>query len=175
MIADFFMASEETQAKFRELYPVSFNGEMAEWFGIGVNAVIHIGRIQLGLHKDMTLISKRRQIKYGQDVGGIIKRIRSTDPERYADIIRRVSEAMRKKWKKAYLQQTYGLERTTRLHTSPLPKKMSVFKSRLVSDFCYFSDSGHPYWICHDSQTKRSPRMEAKAVGMGFKIVEGEG
>lgn len=175
MIADFFTAPEETQAKFRELYPVSFNSEMAEWFGIGVNAVAHIGHVQLGLHKDLTLITKRRQIKYGQDIGGVIKRIRSTNPERYADIIRRVSETMRKKWRKAYLQQTYGLERTTRLHTRLLPKKMATFRSRMTYSFNYFSDSGHPYWICYDSQTKRSPSMEAKAIGMGFKIVEGEG
>lgn len=50
-------ASEEVKAKFRELYPVSFNKEMAGWFGISECMVKYIGQ-RLGLRKNRTVIQR---------------------------------------------------------------------------------------------------------------------
>ena len=167
-------ASEEVKAKFRELYPVSFNTEMAEWFGIKASAVKRIAG-RLGLRKDRTHIGRRNMEPYKHDLCDRLKRIRETDPERYADIQRRKTESVRRAWHRARIQAEYGLPRTVRLHVTPLTKKQQGYKNHMQTIHRYFSDPDHPYWVCFDSQTTRSPRMEAKAEAMGLKIVEGEG
>lgn len=171
---DFDNASEEVKAKFRELYPVSFNTEMAEWFGISACMVKYIAR-RLGLRKDRTHIARRNNEPYKDRIATVLRRIRETEPERYADLQRRRTESVRKAWRKARIQAEYGLPRTVHLHVTPLTKRQKSYKNHMQTIHRYFSDPDHPYWVCFDSQTTRSPRMEAKAESMGFKIVEGEG
>lgn len=107
-------ASEEVKAKFRELYPVSYNKEMAGWFGISECMVKYIGQ-RLGLRKDRRKIAQRNIEPYKHRLYDRLKRIRETAP-----------------------------------------------------------DPDHPYWVCFDGQTTRSPRMEKNAMAMGLEIVEGE-
>lgn len=38
----------------------------------------------------------------------------------------------------------------------------------------YFADADHVTWVCYDSQTRRSPRMEATAMRHGLRLVEGD-
>lgn len=166
-------ASEETQAKFRELYPVSFNKEMAGWFGISECMVKYIGR-GLGLRKDRSHISRRNVEPHKARLYMALKRIRETDPKRYADIRRRIKDGVCKAWHRARIQAEYGLPRTVRLHVTPLTKKQQLYKNHMTTDHRYFPDPDHPYWVCFDSQTTRSKRMEKNAVAMGLEIVEGE-
>lgn len=166
-------ASEETQAKFRELYPVSFNKEMAGWFGINECMVKYIGQ-RLSLRKDRSRISRRNVEPHKGRLYMALKRIRETDPDRYADLSRRRTESVRKAWHRARIQAEYGLPRTVRLHVTPLTKKQQLYKSRMATVHRYFPDPDHPYWVCFDSQTTRSKRMEKNAVAMGLEIVEGE-
>lgn len=110
-------ASEETQAKFRELYPVSFNKEMAGWFGISECMVKYIGQ-RLGLRKDRSHISRRNVEPHKGRLCLALKRIRETDLDRYADLSRRRTESVRKAWHRARIQAEYGLPRTVRLHVA---------------------------------------------------------
>lgn len=55
-----------------------------------------------------------------------------------------------------------------------LTKKQQYYKNHMATVHRYFSDPDHPYWVCFDSQTTRSKRMEKNAVAMGLEIVEGE-
>lgn len=166
----FDQASEEVQAKFRELYPVTPNREMAEWFGIGIVTVGKLGH-RLGLGKNLSAINRSEEKR---KIGTVIRHIRETDPDRFADMQRRKAQTMRKLWRKARIQAEYGLPRTVSLRVSPLNDKQRVYKAQMTYRLRYFSDPNHPFWVCYDSQTTRSPRMEAKAIDMGLKIVEGE-
>ncbi len=166
-------ASEETQAKFRELYPVSFNKEMAGWFGINEHMVKYIGQ-RLSLRKDRSHISRRNVEPYKYRIRAVLDKIKAEDPKRYADIRRRIKDGVCKAWHRARIQAEYGLPRTVRLHVTPLTKKQQLYKNHMTTDHRYFPDPDHPYWVCFDSQTTRSKRMEKNAVAMGLEIVEGE-
>lgn len=166
-------ASEEVKAKFRELYPVSYNKEMAGWFGISECMVKYIGQ-RLGLRKDRRKIAQRNIEPYKHRLYDRLKRIRETAPDQYADIQRRREESVRKAWHRARIQAEYGLPRTVRLHVTPLTKKQQLYKNHMATVHRYFPDPDHPYWVCFDGQTTRSPRMEKNAMAMGLEIVEGE-
>lgn len=166
-------ASEEVKAKFRELYPVSYNKEMAGWFGISECMVKYIGQ-RLGLRKDRRKIAQRNIEPYKHRLYDRLKRIRETDPDQYADIQRRKKESVRKAWHRARIQAEYGLPRTVRLHVTPLTKKQQFYKNHMATVHRYFPDPDHPYWVCFDGQTTRSPRMEKNAMAIGLEIVEGE-
>lgn len=167
-------ASEEVKAKFRELYPVSYNKEIAGWFGISECMVKYIGQ-RLGLRKDRRKIAQRNIEPYYKDcLWMTLRRIRETDPERYADIQRRKTESVRRAWHRARIQAEYGLPRTNRLRVTPLTKKQQLYKNHMATVHRYFPDPDHPYWVCFDGQTTRSPRMEKNAMAIGLEIVEGE-
>lgn len=172
----FDMATEETRAKFRELYPVSFNKELVAWFGIGEAAIKALAK-RLGLKKDLTTLRRRKMLSspHRMEVGKVMRRMREEDPERFARIQRRKSENMRHQWRRARLQAEYGLPRTVRLLVTPLNKVQGSYKTQMIYSHGYFSDRAHPYWVCYDSQTARSSRMEAHAISLGLKVVEGEG
>lgn len=171
---DFDHASEETKAKFRELYPTSFNKEMAEWFGIKAETVRYVAK-GLGLSKDRRRIAQRRAEPCKYRLAQAMKHIQEKSPERYADLNRRRGETIHKMWHRAKIQGEYGLPRTVRYSPSPLTKKQRQHKNHMLTLHRYFSDPDHPYWVCFDSLTTRSPRMEATAENIGLKIVEGEG
>ena len=169
----FDQASDEVKAKFRELYPVSFNSEMSEWFGVHVQSIKKIG-YSLGLRKDKSAITRRRNAVYNINVHNSLREIRETDPERFNEIRQKMRAAAKKSWAKARREQLYAMRPTTRLHPSPLSKVLRLYKYRLVHERNYFADPDHPYWLCYDSQTRRSAEIEANAKARGFEIVEGE-
>lgn len=166
-------ASEEVKAKFRELYPVSFNKEMGGWFGISECMVKYIGQ-RLGLRKNRTVIQRRNNEPYKYRVRAVLDKIKAEDPKRYADVRRRIKDGVCKAWHRARIQAEYGLPRTVRLHVTPLTKKQQLYKNHMATVHRYFPDPDHPYWVCFDSQTTRSKRMEKNAMAMGLEIVEGE-
>lgn len=155
-------ASEEVKAKFRELYPVSFNKEMAGWFGISECMVKYIGQ-RLGLRKNRTVIQRRNNEPYKYRVRAVLDKIKAEDPKRYADVRRRIKDGVCKAWHRARIQAEYGLPRTVRLHVTPLTKKQQLYKNHMATVHRYFPDPDHPYWVCFDSQTTRSKRMEKNA------------
>jgi hypothetical protein len=169
---DFDSASEEVKAKFIELYPASFISEMDEWFGLTHNTSVKIGR-RLGLRRSTSEIQKRKNKGRKFPCHYIMRHIRETEPERYADILQRKSEAMKKRWQRAHREQLYGMTPTTRLKMVQMPIKQRKYKYNFIYRRKYFADPDHPYWICYDSQTRRSAEAEAKAAARGFKIVEG--
>lgn len=69
-------ASEEVKAKFRELYPVSFNKEMGRWFGISECMVKYIGQ-RLGLRKNRTVIQRRNNEPYKYRVRAVLDKIKA--------------------------------------------------------------------------------------------------
>lgn len=169
----FDQASDEVKAKFRELYPVSFNSEMSEWFGVHWQSIQKIGR-SLGLRKDRSAIARRRNAKYHISTCNGFLKIRETDPERFFEIRRKISASAKKSWDRARREQLYAMRPTTCLRPSPLSEAMRARKYYMVHKYSYFADPDHPYWLCYDSQTRRSVKAEANAKARGFEIVEGE-
>lgn len=165
-------APEEVKAKFCELYPTSYNHEIAAWFGISIGGIRLIAK-RLDLRKDLSCIARRRYKQEGCPLVNTACLMRA-NPELYSSRRKRISEGVRKAWRRAKIQAEYDLPRTVRLRVSPLTKKQRSYKKRMLLRHDYFSDPGHPFWVCYDSQTTRSPRMEAKVIDMGLKIVEGE-
>ncbi len=165
---------DDIKAKFRELYPVSYDREMAEWFGILSFSVKTYAAI-LGLKKDVSAICRRQRVENDAYRHGYLARLRETDPERYDDVRRRIAETMRKKWKRARREKLYAMKPTTRLQATPLIEAAYRYKYHVCYVHDYFADPDHPYWICYDSQTRRSAKVEENAKARGFEIVEGEG
>lgn len=169
----FDQASDEVKGKFRELYPVSFNSEMSEWFGVHLCSIKKIG-YSLGLRKDKSAIIRRRNAVYNINIHCSLRQIREAEPERFNEIRRKMSASAKKSWNRARREQLYAMRPTTRLHPSPLSKVMRYYKYRMIHERNYFSDPDHPYWLCYDSQTRRSAKVEENAKARGFEIVEGE-
>ena len=169
---NFDSASEEIKTKFIELYPVSFISEMDEWFGLTHNMSVAIGK-RLGLRRNRAEIQKRKNRNRKLPCHYIMRHIRESDPERYAGILQRKSEAMKKRWQRARREQLYGMTPTTRLKMVQMPIKQRKYKYNFIYRRKYFANPEHPYWICYDSQTRRSAEAEVNAVARGFKIVEG--
>ena len=165
---------DNIKAKFRELYPISYNRELVAWFGILPSSVRTFAAV-LGLRKDRSAICRRRNAEGNAYRHGYLARLRETDPERYDDVRRRITETMRKKWKRARREKLYAMRPTTRLHVAPLTEAAYRYKYRACYEHGYFADPDHPYWLCYDSQTRRSAKVEENAKQRGFEIVEGEG
>ena len=169
----FHQASDEVKAKFRELYPVSFNSEMSEWFGVSPDSIQTIGH-SLGLRKDRSAIVRRRNVLYHISICNGFLKIRDTDPKRFDEIRQKMSASAKKNWDRARREQLYAMRPTTRLRPSPLSEAMRSQKYYMTSERNYFADPDHPNWKCYDSQTRRSAEAEANAKARGFEIVEGE-
>lgn len=169
----FDLASEEVKAKFVELYPVSYNREMAEWFGVSKSTIEDIGIRKLRLRKDKAAIGRRVNSTRDYPSEGNMARMRDEEPERYAALNRQRSEVMKKRWRKAKRELLYGMKPTTKMRPSLLSSRMQTSKGHYIRCYHYFSDPNHPYWLCYDSQTRRSATAEANAIAKGFKIVEG--
>ncbi len=160
---------DDIKAKFRELYPVCFDREMAQWFGVNIHAVKTIAR-RFGIKKDLAAITKRKELS----IFDILTRIRLEAPDRFAEMQRRKGLTMKKKWSRARREALYGMRPTTRLCPTPLPKKTSTYKSHMIATRNYFSVPEHPWWLCYDSQTSRSASKEKHAASLGLELTEGK-
>lgn len=172
----FDKAPDEVKRAFTRLYPVSYNKEIAEWFGINVPAVRKLA-CELRLRKDLNTLCKRRyaltRLRYGNC--NPLEKIRKCQPERYADICRRKSETMKRHWRVARADQLHHLGLGTKLRVGLLSKSAAKLRYHMATAHNYFYDLDRPWDICYDSQTRRRPVLEQRAVEMGFRIVEGEG
>ena len=72
------------------------------------------------------------------------------------------------------LREKYGLERKTRFRCKTISPNGSAQKHLMIKLHNYFADADHVTWVCYDSQTRRSPRMEATAMRHGLRLVEGD-
>lgn len=74
------------------------------------------------------------------------------------------------------LRLEYGLPRLTklRLTVNTLSHAARAQKSEMIRKKNYFSDPDHTEWVCYDSETDRSPQMEATAHRHGLYVVAGE-
>lgn len=172
----FDKASDEAKAKFQELFPVSFYKEMAVWFGISERAVYCLGK-RLGLKKDHTAIHLKIMSSPHNRMllCNTLKRIRDEQPERYAMIRKRKSEKLKRLWRVARVNKAYALNFNVKYRPAAMPVNDTKFRYRMKTRYNYFYDLDHPWDICYDSETRRNPEMEKRAITRGFRIVEGEG
>lgn len=106
-----------------------------------------------------------------------IKQLKAKNPRKYNRLMQRKSEERKELWHKERLRMVYGLERRTKLRMplNSLSHKASACKYMMIRQCNYFADpDGDSHIICYDSQTRRSERREATAIGHGLTIVEGE-
>ncbi len=97
-------------------------------------------------------------------------------PRKYKRMIQKRTEKRNELIRRDRLRIEYGLPRLTKLHLSanPLSRLAHVQKSAMIKKKNYFAVPEHTDWICYDSKTDRSPRMEATAHKHGLYVVAGE-
>lgn len=102
--------------------------------------------------------------------------LKKSNPRRYKKLCRQRSEKRKELFLRERLRLEYGLPLQTKLRIQVQPLKHIAYsqKSRMIATHNYFADPDHTRYVCYDSQTDRSPRMEATANRRGLIIVEGE-
>lgn len=192
----------EVKEKFCKLFPIHSNRRVMEWFGISFATLQRFKR-NLGLEKNMKAIRREqtRDTKRICEANGYYaslrgkapseatiedtRRYRATHPHpleilkqknirKYREFIKRRSERMRELRRIEVLREKYGLERKTRFKCRSISSGGSAQKHLMIKMHNYFADPDHVTWVCYDSQTERSPRMEATAMRHGLRLVEGD-
>lgn len=169
---DYDNIPDEIKTKFIELCPSASDWELAEWFGISRFQVYTLRNLW-GIRKDRAEATRRGNTRRKAPWEGYLGWLRKTDPERYREVRQRATEKLKKTWRRAEHELLCGMKPTTKLKPPILSAKSSRYKRHLIYSYGYFSDPRYPYWICYDSQTRRSAKAEANAVARGFTIVEG--
>lgn len=194
----------ELKEKFCKLFPKHSNRRMMQWFGLSFSTLQRFRRelglvkdmraIRKELARDVKKICEKNG--YYDSIRGrrpserciaAIRRkhaegfcpmlqLKKNNPKRYKRVCKKKSEARKELMRKERLRVTNGLPQHTRLYV-PLNRFTSNAyhqKWRMIHHKNYFSVPGHTDWVCYDSLTSRSEKMEATAVKHGLKIVEGE-
>lgn len=195
----------ELKKKFCKLFPIHSNRRLMLWFGLSCSTVQRFARsfglekdmtaIRRELASDVKKIceangyydSIRGRVPSPQCLEATrrlraegfhpILQIKKNDPRRYKKILKERSEARKDLFRRERLRDIYGLERKTKLRMACSFLSRNAYKQKYLmrKKRNYFDDPDHPMWICYDSQTRRSPRMEATAQRHGLRVVEGEG
>ena len=197
-----YVLTPEQEAVFRKLYPRTFNDKMCDLFGITVSTLHRIAR-GLGLKKDMKAIRHKTamQIKKTCEKNGYyaslrgrrpseacieasrrkkaegfhpMKQMKEQHPRKYRALMAKRSRERKELYRKEELRQRYGLTRHTKLCLRVTTHRMSGQKHVMIKKRNYFADPEDPTVVCYDSQTDRSPQMEATAKRHGLKVVEGD-
>ncbi len=197
-----YVLDAEQEAIFRRLYPRTFNDKMCDLFGITVSTLHRIAH-DLGLKKDMKAIRHKQamQIKKTCEKNGYydsirgrrpseacieatrrkraegfhpMKQMREQHPRKYRALMAKRSRERKELYRKEELRQRYGLTRQTKLRLRVTTHRMSAQKHLMIKKHNYFADPDDPTVVCYDSQTDRSPQMEATAKRHGLKVVEGD-
>lgn len=171
----FYLPDGELRERFIKLYPIHFNEKLMRWFGIS-HTTLHRFARQCGLKKDMKTIKKKHAaaVKRICEKNGYYDSLRGKRPSE-ASI-----EAARKTIKKLIADERrrilFGLPQKTKLRVTltPITNRMSAQKRDMIHKHNYFADKEHPTWVCYDSETTRSPRMEATAIRHGLKIIQAD-
>ena len=105
-----------------------------------------------------------------------IKHLKATNPRRFKKMCQKRSETRRELVRRERLRMDYGLPRLTNINlvADPISCRASEQKSRMIKAHNYFADPDHRDYICYDSLTDRSPRMEATAIRKGLRVIEAE-
>lgn len=192
----------EVKDKFCKLFPIHSNRRIMEWFGISFSTLQRFKR-DLGLEKNMKAIrsEQARDAKRICEANGYYeslrgrapsestidgaRRYRETHPHpieilkqknlrKYRDVCKRRAEKWNELRRIEALRDKYGLERKTRFRFKSISARGSAQKHLMIKVHNYFADPDHVTWVCYDSQTIRSPRMEETAMRNGLRLVEGD-
>lgn len=127
-------------------------------------------------------LRRRRKMEREGLCENAMMRIKRTEPERYAMIMRKRSESRRDLIRKEKLRVKYGLERKTRLtmvvdipYTQSQRSHRSHALSRgyLLDEDCSEGTEGR-YVIYYDDETERSLDFENNCINDGFTIKKDE-
>lgn len=194
----------EIKEKFFELYPTHTNPELMKLFGVCYSTIIRFARtyclqkdmdvirrkqanaakktcIENGYYaslrgrrpSDATIEGTKRMFAEGFSPLAVFKK---KHPKKYKRMIKERAEKRKELIRRDRLRIEYGLPRLTKLHLSatPLSHLAHAQKSAMIKKKNYFADLDHSDWVCYDSETDRSPRMEATAHRHGLYVVAGE-
>lgn len=188
---------------FTRLYPTTFNGDLAQLFGVSRALIQRFGH-KLGLEKDAPVIEKKYRAKALKAMyeSGYVASLKGRVPKHLADYVQKVKDgeinpyqvflknsteeerqasAQRRLQKVQRLMREdrvrikYGLPQKTKYHLAAEGHKRASWQKSSMIHYCnYFADPAHPNWVCYDKDTRRSAVREATAIRRGLEIVEGE-
>lgn len=191
----------ELRERFIKLYPIHFNEKLMAWFGISHSTLHRLAREEglkkkMGIiRKKQAVIVVRTCEKNGyyeslrgkrlpeacyeatrkmrREGFSPIGKLKETDKRKYKRLMKRKSMDRKKLISDERRRVLFGLPQKTRLRVSlaTVTHQMAVQKHVMIKKRNYFAHDGHPTWVCYDSETDRSERMEATAVRHGLKVV----
>lgn len=194
----------ETKAQFCRLFPIHTNRRIMQWFGISFTTLHRFSRElglkkdMKAIHREHARDIKKtcerngyyasirgkapseacREAARKKRAEGFhpLLHIKANNPRKYQRLMKRQSIRIKELWRKEELRELYGLERKTKLHITlnRISHKASGQKHLMIKRHNYFADPSHPSFVCYDSLTTRSPRMEATAIRHGLRVVAGE-
>lgn len=194
----------KVRKKFEELYPVYSNPRIMEWFGLSYHTVRHLAqrygleKDMTVIRRQQALDAKAtcERNGYYDSIRGRrpteaciagtrrkwaegfcpVTHLKQTNPRKFKEYTEKQSKIRKELFRRERQRLMYGLPTKTHINVklTPLPHAASSQKYSMFSRNNYFYDPDHPTWICYDSQTRRSPRMEATAKKHGLRVVEGD-
>lgn len=194
----------EIKEKFFELYPTHTNSELMKIFDVCYGTITRFARTYcLQKDMDVIRRKQAKAAKKTNTESGYYaslrgrrpseaaieatKRIRAEGfsplavfkqkhPRKYKRMIKDRAEKRKDLIRRDRLRLEYGLPRLTklRLTVNTLSHAARAQKSEMIRKKNYFSDPDHTEWVCYDSETDRSPQMEATAHRHGLYVVAGE-
>lgn len=185
--------------KFLELCPTHTNQDMALLFGCSATTIFRL-RARSGItQRDGQAIRRKASMKRKETLAqsgyvrrpseaflksrkffsaenNPLKRIKETDPERYAAIRRRMTATRKENRLAERRRMLYGLPRKTKMNIVLQPVSQAAYKQKYDMIKCcnYFAEPDHTTWVCYDNQTRRSTRREATAIKHGLRIVQAD-
>lgn len=192
----------EVKERFIALYPRHTIRRIMQWFGISSSTAHRLAR-SLNLARDQKAIAREhgRDVKRINERNGFYdslrgkrpseaaiegtKRLRAAgfnprlqmkqkNPRKYKKMVQTAAARRMEAFNRDKRRVALGLEQLTNLNVGALGRRASHQKSAMKRAHNYFTDPDHPTWICYDSKTTRSPRMEDTARRCGLLVVKGE-
>jgi len=104
-----------------------------------------------------------------------LKALKEKSPQKYKNVLKKRSEERKTLFLKEKRRLLWGLEQKTNLRVKLFKMTRTAMgqKHAMIKKHNYFADPDHSSWVCWDSETDRSPRMEKTAQKHGLKIVGG--
>lgn len=194
----------EVKEKFFELYPTHTHPELMKLFGVSPATILRFARMYgLQKNMDVIRRKQAKAAKKTCTENGYYASLRGRrpsdaaiegtkrmfaegfsplavfkqkHPRKYKRMIKERTEKRNELIRRDRLRLEYGLPRLTksRLTVNTLSHAARAQKSEMIRRKNYFADPDHTDWVCYDSKTDRSPRMEATAHRHGLYVVAGE-
>lgn len=194
----------ELKEKFCKLFPIHTNRRICTWFGLSHATCHRFAReLGLQKDMKKILREHAKDVKKICEANGYydslrgkrpseacleathrkraegfhpFKQLKKKNPRKYKKVMAKRGEQHKALWESERLRAIYGLEQKTnlRINLNKLSSTAGSQKSQMIKRRNYFADPDHTSWVCYDSQTNRSPRMEATAIKHGLRIVAGE-